>query len=218
MDPVYAFIDESGNLDFDGTGTDHFVMSAFVTTDPMICGRGPMSLKYEFLTSAAHDQIPFHAVNNTSGTRKRFIKSLCQRKSPDHSCAVHTVFCDKHYAHQSKHKPEVFYALIGGAMAKYFAKVFAGKYSPVVLVFDAALSAKQRSAFLKVVKPVMNTIGTPYQIMFAPVKEEPCGQIADYYAWATFRRLESNDRTWIDQMPLRPSEFNIFQNGHTRYW
>jgi len=193
-------------------------MSAFITTDPMRCGHGPMRLKYEFLTNGSHQQIPFHAVQNSNGTRKRFIDTLCGKDATDHACAVHTVFCDKHFAHQSKHSPEVFYALVGGAMAKYFARVFAGRFAPVVLVFDSALSAKHRAAFMKVVKPEMNRIGTPYQIMFAPVKEEPCGQIADYYAWATFRRLESGDRSWLDRLPLVPSEFNIFQRGHTRYW
>ncbi|WP_448255937.1 DUF3800 domain-containing protein [Microbacterium aurum] len=42
--PIHVFIDESGNLDFGGKGTDHFVLSAFLTTDPAACGRGLIGL------------------------------------------------------------------------------------------------------------------------------------------------------------------------------
>lgn len=44
------------------------------------------------------------------------------------------------------------------------------------------------------------------------------GQIADYYAWAKFRELESRDDTWIKRLPARTSEFNLFRNGFTRWY
>ncbi len=56
--PIHVFIDESGNLDFGGKGTDHFVLSAFLTTDPAACGRGLMDLRYEFMGRGLGDQTP----------------------------------------------------------------------------------------------------------------------------------------------------------------
>ena len=75
--PLYVFIDESGNLDFSGRGTDHYVMLAYMTSDPIGCGRNISSLTYEFLARGLDDQVPFHATTNSVGTRKRVVGSLC---------------------------------------------------------------------------------------------------------------------------------------------
>ncbi|WP_447943792.1 DUF3800 domain-containing protein [Microbacterium aurum] len=214
--PIHVFIDESGNLDFGGKGTDHFVLSAFLTTDPAACGRGLMDLRYEFMGRGLGDQIPFHAAYNSVGTRKRVIESMCARGT--HQCWVHSIWCDKHLAHRSKHSPEVFYALLGGALAKYMLMSLGGTYSPIVMMFDSTLSSKQRGAFLKAVKPALNQLDVEYRIMFSPVKEDPCGQVADFHAWALFRSLESKDHAWKESLPHVTSEFNIFRYGHTRYW
>ena len=217
--PLYVFIDESGDFNFTQSGTDHFVMSAFMARDPMECGEKLSNLKYEFLSRGLQDQIPFHATENSAGTRMRVIGTLCE----DHHCWVHTIYADKHLAHPSKHSPEVFYALMGGALGKYLLKSANQNEEPIVMMFDAALSSKHRSAFLKAVKPLLNQIGRRYYIMFKPVKEDVNGQIADYFAWATFRKLETGDDSWLEMLKARAprgntSEFNLFKTGHTRYW
>lgn len=148
--PVYVFIDESGNLDFTGSGTNHFVLSAFITSDPLGCGRALQELTYEFLSRGLEDQVPFHAVNNSVGTRRRVLGALCDG---DHHCRVHSIVADKHKAHPSKHAPEVFYGLVGKAMASYLLMALPGGYEPVVLMFDAALTGKLQGAFLKALKP-----------------------------------------------------------------
>lgn len=212
--PLYVFIDESGNLDFSGRGTNHYVMSAYMTSDPIGCGRSISSLTYEFLARGLDDQVPFHATTNSVGTRKRVVGSLC---SHGH-CWVHSIYADKHLAHPSKHRPEVFYSLIGGALAKYLLKALAPDHDPVVLMFDSALSARQRGAFLRAVKPVLNQIGRRYWITFKPVREDPNGQIADFYAWSLFRSLEAGDGSWLSVLPGPRTEFDLFQSGHTKYW
>jgi hypothetical protein len=213
--PVYVFTDESGNLDFSGRGTDHFVLSAFITHDPIECGRSLHGLTYEFLGRGLEDQIPFHAVNNSAGTRLRVIGALC---GADHHCRVHSVIADKHLADPSKHAPDIFYGLVGKSMGRYLLQALPSGYEPIVLMFDSALTGKLKGAFLKVLKPALNSLERPYRIVFRPVKHDVNGQIADYYAWATFRMLETGDRTWFDQLPGTHDEFNIFTRGHTSYW
>lgn len=213
--PIYVFIDESGNLDFNGGGSDHFVLSAFMTMTPEECGRGLMGLRYDYFSRGLDDQIPFHAAPNSYGTRKQVIDHLC---APDHGCTVHSIYCDTHLAHSSKHPPEEFYALLGKALATYIIKKLGNVFSPIVMVFDSTLSRKQRGAFLKIVKPALAKLGVEYRIMFSPVKEDPCGQIADYYAWSLYRSLESRDSQWLDALPLPHTTFDIFRYGHTRYW
>lgn len=213
--PLYVFVDESGNLDFTGRGTDHFVLTAYMTEDPIGCGAGLTRLKYEYLSRGLEDQIPFHASENSAGTRKRVADAMCQLPQ---GCRIHSIYADKHYAHPSKHDPAIFYGLVGGALGKYLLMVEHTTYSPIVLIFDSALSAKHRKAFLGAVKPQLTRLGRPYRIMFKPVKEDVNGQVADYYAWSLFRRLESGDNSLLSRLPIRHTTFNIFQRGHTRYW
>lgn len=191
--PIYVFIDESGNLDFSGSGTDHFVLSAFITHDPLECGRALQQLTYEFLGRGLEDQIPFHATSNSVGSRRRVLETLCNQ---EHHCRVHSIVADKHLAHPSKHPPEVFYGLVGRAMANYLLRVLPVGYAPVVLMFDSALTGKLQGAFLKALKPDLNRLGRPYRVMFRSVKHDVNGQIADFYAWAIFRKLEAHDMAW----------------------
>lgn len=213
--PIYVFIDESGNLDFTVTGTDHFVLSAFITPDPIECGRALQELTYEFLGRGLEEQVPFHAVNNSVGTRKRVLDALC---GSDHHCRVHSIVADKHLAHPSKHAPEVFYGLVGRAMASYLLQMLPVGFSPVVLMFDSALTGRLKGAFLKAIKPDLNRLGRPYRVVFRPVKHDVNGQIADFYAWATYRKLEAGDANWFDLLPGRHDEFDIFARGRIRYW
>lgn len=215
INPIYVFIDESGNLDFSDKGTDYFVLSAFITNDPMNCGHALNALTYEFLARGFGDQIPFHATENSEGTRKRVMGAMCPST---HDCWAHSIYADKHLAHPSKHSPEVFYALLGKALGKYLLNGMGSVNEPIVLMFDSALTSKQQAAFLKAVKPSLNALHVRYQILFRPVKHDVNGQIADYFAWSLFRKLERNDPTWLDSLPITHTRFNIFQYGHTRYW
>jgi hypothetical protein len=115
-------------------------------------------LTYEFLGRGLESQIPFHAANNTAGTRKRVVSALCGR---DHHCFVHSVVADKHLAHPSKHAPEAFYALVGKAMVSYLLQALPIGFEPVVLMFDSALTGKLKGAFLKAPKPQLNSLGRP---------------------------------------------------------
>lgn len=213
--PIFVFVDESGNLDFSGNGTDHFVLSAFITPEPWSCIQRSTKLVYELISRGLHDQIPFHATQNSVGTRKRFIDSLCE---DTHACKVHSIYADKHLTHPRLHRPEVFYSLLGVALGKYLLKTLGHNHDLIALMFDSALTGKKKTAFLKSVKPELNKLNARYEISFRPVKYDVNGQIADYYAWSLFRKLESNDSTWFDVLPGPHTEFNIFSQGRIRYW
>lgn len=215
LPPTFVFIDESGNFDFTGKGSDHFVVSAFITTDPLECGKLLHSLTYDFLARDLSDQIPFHASENSRGTRRRVVATLCPS---EHICSVQTIYADKHLAHPDHHQPEVFYSHIGGAMGKLLVERLSATIAPIVMLIDSLLTSKQQRAFLKAVKPILNQFGVPYVITFRPVKHDVNGQIADYYAWSTFRSLEYEDDSWLKQLPGEHVMHNLFIEETTRYW
>lgn len=212
--PVWVFVDESGNLDFSAKGTNHFVMTAVMTDDPSANARALTDLKYEFLSRGLGDQVPFHATTNSLGTRRRVAGEIGKNTN----FGTHTIWADKHYTHPSYQNPVDFYALFGRALAKYLLALISPSYDPIVIVFDAALTAKQRGAFMKTVKPALNKLGRTYHIMFKPVTEDVNGQIADYYAWAMFRKLESGDDSMLTALPGGGGEFNLFRHGFARWY
>jgi hypothetical protein len=50
------------------------------------------------------------------------------------------------------------------------------------------------------------------------VKHDVNGQIADYYAWSTFRSLEHADDSWLKQLPGEHVMQNLFIEETTKYW
>lgn len=211
---LYVFVDKSGNLDFSGRGTDHFLISAVFTTDPCRSAAALQKLRYELLAGGS-EQLEFHATENSRGTRRQVIECI---KSID-CISVHTIWVNKHYAHPRLHEPVAFFGLFANALAKWVMKTVGSEHKKVVINFDSVLTKKQQSIFLSSLKSSLNTLGKPYRIAFMPVKSDLNGQIADYFAWSQFRRLESGDTSPSEELSsVKHTTFNMFQTGHTRYW
>ncbi len=196
--PVFVFIDESGNFDFSEKGTRHFVVSAHVTRTPIDCGSGLRTLTYEFLSRGFIDQVPFHATSNTVGTRTRFIGALC---STAHSCQVISVGVDKFRLEEEMCSPPALLAYMGALMVEELEHFLTFRDEIVVLLFDTALTAKRRAAVLRQLKVKLKSSTRTFRVLFRPVKHDVNGQIADHYAWATFRASESQDDSWLRRLP-----------------
>lgn len=212
--PLYVFIDESGNFDFAGKGTDFFVMSALMTDRPLESAAAMQALKYDLMAEGI-DNPEFHAAENSHAIRARVgavINGLT-------NIAVHSIYADKHLAHPSKHNAVDFYGLFAGALSKWLLKAIRPEFDHIVIMFDVALTKRHQKAFLATIKPILAGIGRPYSILFHSVKADLNGQIADYFAWSVFRSLESGDPLPLAAIASVPHEqFNLFRNGHTRYW
>lgn len=71
MECLYVFIDESGNLDFGPKGTNHFVLSAIIVTDPISSSRSMQGLKYCLMKNGkgGNEYDYFHASEDLQNTR-----------------------------------------------------------------------------------------------------------------------------------------------------
>jgi hypothetical protein len=212
--PLYVFIDESGNFDFTGRGTDYFVMSAVMTDRPLESAGVMQALKYELMAEGIENP-EFHAAENSLATRARASAAINGLTN----IAVHSIYADKHLAHPSKHSDIDFYSLFAVALSKWLLKSIRPEYDYIVIVFDVALTKRQQKAVLANVKPTLAALGRPYSVMFHAVKADLNGQIADYFAWSVFRHLESGDPLPLAAIgSITHERFNLFRTGHTRYW
>ena len=107
---LFVFLDESGTLDFSGKGTDHFCLSALYTTTPAVSAGAVQALKYQLMAEGGGD-FEFHATTNMQTTRDRVTATIRQIGSPN--IRVHTLLCDKHFAHHTTSD-------LNGQIADYF--------------------------------------------------------------------------------------------------
>ena len=212
---LYVFMDESGNFYFTAKGTHYFLIAAYYTYDPHRMSAAIASLRYEMLAEGA-TEVEFHATNNSQATCDRVYQVINDMQPP---VTARVFYLDKHYAHPSKHSGSAMMTLVGSAIAKWFDSAFDGACDRIVLIFDSVLTGSQQSAFKAAIKPVLKARRIPFHLAFRPVKSEPCGEVADYIAWAWLRHLERGDARPQRQLSdARISDFDLFRNGKTRYY
>lgn len=211
---LYVFMDESGDMTFDKKGSQHFVLSAVLTDDPCPSAAVIQALKYEQMAKGS-EHFEFHATENSIGTRKRVADAICTIDT----IRVHSIWIDKSYTHQSKQSQVALFSLFGQAMGRFIGLSRGSDYSQIVMVFDSVLTKKDQGAFKKAVVPQLKQLNVDFRLLFHPVKSELNGQIADYFSWSLFRKLESNDEEPCKRLGTIPwTTFNLFKTGHTRYW
>jgi hypothetical protein len=189
LNPVFVFIDESGNFDFSEKGTRHFVMSAFVTADPLSSGARLQRLRYELLATGV-DIAHFHASHDKQFIRDRVLAELAQLQD---SWGL-TLFLEKQRLSSSlRSKPGIF-GLFAGQIASRLTELLGlNGFELIVFVFDKVLQGNEVSAFIAEMKPVFRKIKVRYEIYFHRVNFDYNGQIADYLAWSNFVKLERGE-------------------------
>ncbi|MGZ9830196.1 DUF3800 domain-containing protein [Tsukamurella ocularis] len=211
---LYVFMDESGDMVFGPKGSQHFILSAVYTTDPCASSTAMHNVKYQQMAKGS-DDYEFHATENSHGTRKVVADAIAQMKT----ISVHTLWIDKSFTAPSMQDPVRLFAMFGRAMGRWIGTVVATHHVQVVMVFDSVLTRKQQNAFNAAVKPELKKLNVPFRVLFHPVKSEANGQIADYFSWSWYRRLEAGDNEPCERLVGVPwSNFNLFRSGHTRYW
>lgn len=211
---LYVFMDESGDMVFSEKGSQHFVLSAVLTETPHVSAAVIQGLKYQQMAKGS-DQFEFHATENSKGTRKVVAETICSIDC----IRVHSLWVDKAYAHYSKQDKVSLFSLFGKAMGRFLAASVGHKYEQIIMVFDSVLTKKEQGAFKRAVVPQLRPLGVPFRLLFHPVKSELNGQIADYFSWSLYRDLENGDLEPRRQLAgIQWTNFNLFQNGHTRYW
>ena len=212
---LYVFLDESGNLDFSGRGTDHFVLSAVYTTDPCRSAAVMQELKYDLIGQGS-DDLEFHATNNTPGTRRRVSEAITSLAD---TIDVHTLWVDKHYAHPTQHDDVTIMSAFGTAMGRWIDRAVSGDHTQIVMVFDSVLTGKKQAAFKAAVKPALKQLDIPFRIAFHPVKSDLNGQIADYFSWAWLRHVESKNPAAMEALGgVKWTQFNLYRKGTRRWW
>jgi hypothetical protein len=214
--PLYIFVDESGNFDFTNKGTNHFVLGAFATYDPIQSATNLLKLKYALLREG-YDITQFHAAED-----KQIIRDLVFKSIDSIPLSMsHVIYGNKHLLAPNLQTDQGIYSLFGRAMIRFYRNgLNIDRTSSIIIIFDQALPAKKRGYLAGILKPELKELGIPFRIYFHKMSTDFNGQIADYISWAKYVELErSETRPWnFLQASSRPTDFDIFRRSTRSYY
>ena len=214
MGALYIFLDESGNLDFSRGGTEHYVLAAVTTVNPLATSQDLQQLKYDQLEDGVDTEY-FHASEDKQVTRNKVIKRL---QTMSNTIKVHYIYAKKPKAYPALQSSAAFYAKLGTTLIKFIVGYRSSGFDEVVIIFDKALTSRDQKAFLGEIKPELKKLDKPYKIYFHRTLSDFNGQIADYFAWSKYVSLERDEQRPLQSLSnITMTELDLFARG-TKEW
>jgi hypothetical protein len=227
---LYIFIDESGNFDFTEKGTKYFILTGFVTFNPVINREKLLSLKYELLASG-YDQKFFHATSDRQIVRNKVYDFIFSIKDLYEFYSV--------IARKNKTPPSLYGDYKNGKLVKknkgfglykvlcenLLQGIFTGRYvivDEIVVVMSSLFEGEKRKVLLKTLKNFLknNLDNIPFQIYDNSSESDLNCQLVDYCCWALFRKYENTDLRSYERIKdcTHRREFEIFHKEDEEYY
>lgn len=208
--PIFIFVDESGNFDFAESGTRHFVMAAVIASAPLDSSRSLQALRYRLLAEGV-DVPTFHASEDRQVVRDALFPVINSAEAIE----AHIVFTNKRELDVRLHGTAAMYSCFGRALTRQLLHSAAlAPQAPVVIIFDKVLPKRDEAAFLSEVKPLLNVSGRKYRIYFQRVVHDANAQVADYIAWAHYVCLERHEHRPLSALnKLHRTVTQLHSNG-----
>lgn len=187
---LYAFIDESGNNDFEPTGTKYWCLTSMVLFDPS-AGRDDLFAAKHRILDEGHDLHSFHASADRQVDRDRVFEVL-QSLEPE-QCRVDSIIVDKRVVQPQLRQLDVFYPLMLEQLLQHqfgLQGVDISQFEKVVVFIDRtpSMNTKQSQAMLKAIRLRLpgHLRGVPYSLFFHPTSSHHGLQMVDYMSWAIY--------------------------------
>jgi hypothetical protein len=213
--PLFAFLDESGNYTYTREQGNIIVYCAVVTTTPSLFCHDFSALKYEF-HAQGNCLERFHAAEDAQAVRDRVFGIISQSTG----FAVHAIVLRKNKANPKLRKYGV-YSTAYKTLLKYLVGALA--LDRLCIVVDTVPDKSQRAVLENTLQQrtseVLNARGIPFTIEHHNSGAHSLLQVADYCAWAIYKKWHANDVRSYDLIRGRiRNEFDIFALGDTEYY
>ncbi len=228
---IFVFLDESGNFDFSPKGTKFFVLTGFVTFDPVIKREELLRLRYRLLVQGL-DQESFHATEDSQDVRNRVFRLFEQLNG---TFEVHSVIAQKNKANPTLYKKNYYkrkkliervtgfglYKKCCECLLKYLFEGKREKVDKIVVVLGSLYTGDKKKIVLQTLKHFLKEAfpPVPFEIFSHSSNSDLNCQLADYCCWAVSIKNERNE--------IRPYEiikahiknhFEIFKSGTTEFY
>ncbi len=216
---VYMFLDESGNLDFSERGTKYFVLTSVCIKRPFGINSLLESYKYDLLEWGLEQEY-FHCSEDNRHVRAGVIKRIAGYVD---DLRVDSVIVEKRKTAPALTMDRRFYPEMLGRLVKYVIRATPiSTDDEVIIITDTIPIQRKRQAIQRAIKVVLARMmpeRPKYRLLHHDSRSHYGIQIADYCAWAIFRKHEQGDTHTYQQIrEAVRSEFDIFCNGTAYYY
>ena len=200
---VYVFLDESGNLDFSSSGTRFFVLTSVSMRRPFRINDALDSYMYECIENGVDIEY-FHCYSDSKRVRGVVYRLIAEYvESIDIDCLV----IEKSSVATELQNGVRFYPAMLGRLLNLTTRFdpVARDSSEIVIITDTVPINKGRRAVEKAIQTTLARVlpRVQHRAFHHQSRSHYGLQIADYCSWAIFRKWETGDSTWYDQ--IQPS-------------
>lgn len=187
--PLYIYFDESGDLNFKGFGTGHFLCGVLITADPWALDRR-LNATREKVYRGGFVKESFHASEELQATRDVVFRSICETGGFEYHVAV----VEKATIPPAYQDDTTFYTLIADFTLR-LALQYHPSAQPLFLITDRLPVKQKQNAIVKGFKNCLAELAGErrYEIGHHSAAAHPCLQAADYMNWAIYRKWERGD-------------------------
>lgn len=228
---LYLFIDESGNFDFSPKGTKYFVLTGFVTFDPIVKRDDLVRLRYRLLADGV-DQEYFHATEDKQTVRDEVYTFLSAISG---TYEVHSVVAQKNKTNPVLYRESYMkgnrlikrvtglglYKKLCECLLQYVFKGKSGKVDKIVIVLGSLFVGDKKKTLLQTLKHFLKNSfsGIPFEIYSHQTCADLNCQLADYCCWAIAVKADRGEtRPYKVIKSQVKSVFDIFKNGDREYY
>lgn len=226
-EPIYIFIDESGDFNFSKSGTKYYTFTALITKTPCRFHNEIKDLQISILSGAKLSHLGleyldehlcehFHATEDKQPVRDLFFNLI----SSMNTFKANSIVIQKNKTNPSLYKPKTFYPQFLCSLIDYIFQAYS--YSKLCIFVDGCAVNQNKAIFKKTIATEIRKrdSNASFRIFFPPSAGYCNLQVTDYINWAIYRKWEKGDLRSYDLIKhlLQAPERDIFRRGTTEYY
>ena len=215
---AYIFLDEAGNFDFSANGTRYFVLTSVSMRRPFGWCQLIDDYKYDCIEYGLENEY-FHCADDNKHVRGRVFDIIGNHLN---SLCIDCLVVEKAKTSPTLREDRRFYPeMLGHLLEFVLPKEFAVNTHEIIVITDTIPVNKRRKAIEKGIQLALTeklSPGIKYRILHHDSRSHYGLQVADYCCWAVYRKLQTGETTWFDQIRKAVrSQLDIFRD-ETRYY
>lgn len=216
---AHIFLDESGNLDFNPSGSRYFVMTSISLVRPFPWAAALDDLKYDCI-EYGRDLEGFHCAHDHWHIRRRVFDIV---ESVLDGIVIDYLVVDKPKTSPEYQDASKFYAFMLEYLLDHVVTSHPCVGANKVIVITDTIPAKRkrkmterkiRRSFVAKAPP-----GRQFSILHHDSRSHYGLQVADYCSWALYRKLQHGDSTYFEKIkPAVRTKLEIYRSVQSRFY
>lgn len=216
---AYIFLDESGNLDFNWSGSRYFVMTSISLVRPFPWTAALDDLKYDCI-EYGQDSEDFHCAEDNWGVRNDVFDIIAGDLG---AIDIDYLVVDKPKTSPEYQDAGKFYSyMLGYHLAGVVDSSPCAEADIVQVITDTIPVKRTRKLAERKIRKSFAAQAPPgrqFSILHHDSRSHYGLQVADYCSWALYRKLQRGDSTYFDKIkPAVRTRHEIYRSVQSRFY